>query len=51
VKRFLAGLVAGAAASGITYAITQAPPWWWVIGLVVAYLVWFGEALLDPLPD
>lgn len=51
MNRFLAGLVLGAAASGITYAVTPAPPWWWAIGLTVACLVWFGEFVLDMLTD
>jgi hypothetical protein len=51
MKRFLAGLLLGTAGSGITYAITSAPPWWWAVGLAVACLVWFGEFLLDALTD
>lgn len=47
MKRFLAGLGLGALGSGITYAITQTPPWWWAVGLVIAVLVWFGEFLAD----
>lgn len=51
MERFLAGLVLGAAASGITYAITPAPPWWWAVGAAVACLVWFGSFLLIVLDD
>ncbi|MEW2068455.1 hypothetical protein [Streptomyces sp. NPDC007346] len=50
VTRFLLGAGLGAIASGITYAITTAPPWWWAVGLVVAVLVWFGDVLLDLFP-
>lgn len=49
MNRFLAGLASGAAASGITYAITHTPPWWWAVGLAAAVLVGFGEFLLDDL--
>lgn len=44
--RFLLGVGLGLVAAGITYAITAAPPWWWVVGLAVALLVWFGEFIL-----
>lgn len=43
--RFVLGAVCGALASAITYAITTTPPWWWLVGLVVAVLIWFGEFL------
>lgn len=49
MRRFLIGLILGAAAGGITYAITPAPPWWWAVALLVAALVWFGEFILDDL--
>ncbi|MFD3844783.1 hypothetical protein ACFWVB_02685 [Streptomyces microflavus] len=48
--RFLLGTALGVLASGITYAITTVPPWWWGVGLIVAVLVWFGELLLDLVP-
>jgi hypothetical protein len=51
MERFLVGLVLGAAASGVTYAITSEPPWWWAVGLAVACLVWFGGFLLIVLND
>ncbi|MFD6935294.1 hypothetical protein ACFWAP_03930 [Streptomyces goshikiensis] len=51
LARFLLGLAAGTAASGITYAITPTPPWWWAVGLAVAVLVWFGELVLDLVLD
>ncbi|MFE0766116.1 hypothetical protein [Streptomyces smyrnaeus] len=54
LARFLLGAGLGAIAGGITYAITQAPPWWWLVGLVVAALVWFGKYaadLVDALTD
>ncbi|MGW6456311.1 hypothetical protein ACWF94_10355 [Streptomyces sp. NPDC055078] len=51
VARFLLGLAGGALASGVTYAITTVPPWWWVVGLVVAVLIWFGELILDAVLD
>lgn len=50
LARFLLGTACGAVASGITYAVTTVPPWWWAVGLVVAVLVWFGELFLELLP-
>jgi xanthosine utilization system XapX-like protein len=47
MERFLLGLVAGAAACGITYLVHPAPPWWLLVGLVVAVLVWFRELWAD----
>lgn len=47
--RFVTGLILGAAASGITYAITTQQPWWWAVGLTIAVLVWFGELIADEL--
>ncbi|WP_168714307.1 hypothetical protein [Streptomyces sp. A1136] len=49
--RFLLGLAGGALAASITYAITTVPPWWWLVGLVVAVLIWFGELIADALTD
>lgn len=48
---FLAGLGAGATASGVTYLFTSQPPWWWLVGLLVALLVWTGELFLDDFLD
>ena len=51
MRRFLLGLVFGAAGAGITYAITPTPPWWWAVGLSIAVLIWFGEFVVDALVD
>ncbi|MFD3608983.1 hypothetical protein ACFWXA_13080 [Streptomyces atroolivaceus] len=45
--RFLLGLLGGGLAAGITYAVTAVRPWWWLVGLAVAALIWFGELILD----
>ncbi|MEU6628358.1 hypothetical protein ABZ905_08700 [Streptomyces parvus] len=50
LARFLLGAACGVIASGITYAITQDPPWWWAVGLIVAIFVWFRELILELLP-
>ncbi|WP_159050180.1 hypothetical protein [Streptomyces sp. MMG1533] len=47
--RFTAGLLLGASASGIAYACSAPPLWVFLIGLIVAFLVWFGEFILDDL--
>ncbi|MFF0166736.1 hypothetical protein [Streptomyces prasinus] len=49
MRRFLLGLILGAAGSGITWAVTESPAWTAVIGITVAVLVWFGELILDDL--
>lgn len=49
MRRFLLGLILGAAGSGITWAATEHPTWTAVIGITVAVLVWFGEFILDDL--
>lgn len=46
MQRFLVGLVLGLLSAGVTYAVTQVPPWWWAVGLTVAVLVWMGEWIL-----
>ncbi|NEA42731.1 hypothetical protein [Streptomyces sp. SID11385] len=47
MKRFLLGLLCGAASGAVTYLVHPAPPWWWVIGLLVAIGIWTGDLLLD----
>lgn len=47
--RFTVGFLLGASAAGIAYACGAPPLWVFLIGLVVAVLVWFGEYLLDDL--
>ncbi|WP_019548534.1 hypothetical protein [Streptomyces sulphureus] len=47
MARFLLGAGLGGVAGGITYGITQTPPWWWLVGLVVAALVWLGKYAAD----
>ncbi len=47
LARFLLGAGLGGVAGGITYGITQTPPWWWLVGLVVAALVWLGKYAAD----
>jgi hypothetical protein len=47
--RFTAGLLLGVSASGIAYACQASPLWVFLIGLIVAVLVWFGEFILDDL--
>ena len=49
VRRFLLGLILGAAGSGITWGATEHPGWTAIVGIVVAVLVWFGELILDDL--
>lgn len=49
MKRFIAGLILGAASSGIAHAVGASPLWTGLIGLAVAVLVWFGEFILDDL--
>jgi len=44
---FLAGLGAGVVASGITYLITSQPPWWWLVGLLVALFFWTSGLFSD----
>lgn len=47
MRRFLYGLAAGALTAGAVYAVP--PPlqeWWYVAGLAVSFVVWFGQ-----LPD
>ncbi|MFJ8852307.1 hypothetical protein [Streptomyces sp. NPDC102437] len=47
MRRFLLGLTAGAVAGGVTYAVHPAPPWWFLVALVVAAAVWFRELWVD----
>lgn len=47
IERFLLGLVAGGVAGGVTYLIHPAPPWWFLVAIVVAALVWFRELWVD----
>lgn len=47
MKRFLLGLLGGAAAGGIAYVIEPVRPWWWAVALVVAVLIWFAEFIGD----
>lgn len=49
MRRFLLGLILGAAGSGITWGATEHPGWTAIVGIVVAVLVWFGELILDDL--
>ncbi len=49
MKRFLLGLVLGAAGAGVTWAITEDLGWTTAIGITVAVLVWFAEFILDDL--
>lgn len=49
MMRFLVGLGLGAAGSAVTCAITEAPPWWWLVGLTITVLVWCGEFIGDVL--
>ncbi|MCX5253553.1 hypothetical protein OOK27_05120 [Streptomyces canus] len=49
MARFTTGLLLGASASGIAYAVGASPLWTFLVGLVVAVLVWFGEFILDDL--
>lgn len=49
MKRFMTGLLLGAASSGIAYAAGASPLWTGLIGLTVAVLVWFGDFILDDL--
>lgn len=46
-ERFLLGLVAGGAAGGVTYLLHPAPPWWCLVAVVMAVLVWFRELWAD----
>lgn len=47
LTRFLLGAGLGSIAAGLTLAVVQTPPWWWLVGLVVACLVWFGRQVVD----
>jgi len=49
VRRFLLGLILGAAGSAITWAATESPEWTALVGITVAVLVWVGELILDDL--
>jgi hypothetical protein len=49
MKRFTAGLLLGAASSGIAYACGATSLWTAAIGITVAALVWFGQFILDDL--
>lgn len=49
MRRFLIGLILGAAGSGITWTATGSPGWTAAVGITVAVLVWFGEFILDDL--
>ena len=49
MRRFLLGLILGAAGSGITWAATEHPGWTAVVGITIAALIWFGELILDDL--
>jgi hypothetical protein len=49
MKRFTAGLLLGAASSGIAYAAGASPYWTAGVGAIVACLVWFGQFILDDL--
>ena len=51
MKNFLTGLTAGGVASGIIYVFIQTPPWWWVVGLTIAVLVWVGKFIWDMVID
>jgi len=43
MPRFLLGLVLGAAAAGLVYALVPGSLLWLGVGVVVACLVWFGR--------
>lgn len=47
--RFTTGLLLGASGSGIAYAVGASPLWTFLVGLIIAVLVWFGEFILDDL--
>lgn len=47
MPRFLAGLGFGCITGALTYAVTQASPWWWAIGGLAVLTVWAGPAALD----
>lgn len=49
MARFLIGLIAAAAGSAVTWAVTESPGWTALVGITVAVLVWFGEFILDDL--
>ncbi|MER5843257.1 hypothetical protein ABT099_23755 [Streptomyces prasinus] len=49
MRRFLLGLILGAAGSGITWVVTESPGWTALVGITVAAVVWFGEFILDDL--
>ena len=51
MNRFLAGLGFGCITGALTYAVTQASPWWWAIGGLTVLTVWAGPAALDALGD
>lgn len=51
MNRFVSGLVFGGSAFAIAWAAT-APPWLAaVIAVILACLVWFGEAAVDLIED
>ncbi|MFE7233978.1 hypothetical protein ACFVAF_25580 [Streptomyces sp. NPDC057596] len=49
MARFWIGLLLGASAAAVTWAVTDSPHWTAAIGIVVAVLVWFAELILDDL--
>lgn len=49
MKTFTAGLLLGAASSGIAYAVGASPHWTFGVGVIVAVAIWFGEFILDDL--
>lgn len=41
-RQFWAGLVGGAVAGAVTYAIPPVSEHWWFVAAVIAVLLWFG---------
>jgi hypothetical protein len=46
-RRFMLGFACGVVAGAVSAAVPALRDVWWLIALVVACLVWFGEDLTD----
>ncbi|MEV5944828.1 hypothetical protein [Streptomyces sp. NPDC051994] len=51
MTRFLLGLLAGAAAAGVVWAVCRSTGWALLIGLCVAVLAWVGHRIVPDLLD